>query len=87
MEKRKNLWMTAAILICGAASVFTSCTNEDTPADPADNLSEKIMGKWMKSEQGFQAARRLTTPTLAWSSSMTARTNTTVRTTADSGKP
>ena len=51
MEKRKNLWMTAAILICGAASVFTSCTNEDTPADPADNLPEKIMGKWMKSEQ------------------------------------
>ena len=39
-------WMIAAILICGAAT-FTSCTNEDNPADPAANLSEMIIGKWI----------------------------------------
>ena len=39
-------WMIAAILICGAAT-FTSCTNEDNPVNPVDNLSEKIIGKWI----------------------------------------
>ncbi len=39
-------WMIAAILICGATT-FTSCTNEDNPADPAANLSEMIIGKWI----------------------------------------
>ena len=38
--------MIAAILICGAAT-FTSCTNEDNPVNPVDNLSEKIIGKWI----------------------------------------
>ena len=38
--------MIAAILICGAAT-FTSCTNEDNPTDPAANLSEMIIGKWI----------------------------------------
>ena len=38
--------MLAAILICGATT-FTSCTNEDNPADPAANLSEMIIGKWI----------------------------------------
>ena len=38
--------MIAAILICGATT-FTSCTNEDNPADPAANLSEMIIGKWI----------------------------------------
>ena len=44
--KRLFQWMLAAILICGAAT-FTSCTNEDNPADPAANLSEMIIGKWI----------------------------------------
>ncbi len=39
-------WMLAATMICGAAT-FTSCTNEDNPADPAANLSEMIIGKWV----------------------------------------
>ena len=30
--KKISLWMMAAILICGAATMFTSCTNEDNPA-------------------------------------------------------
>ena len=42
----KNLlqWMMAAILVCGA-SVFTSCS-DDKDSD-IDDLSEKIIGKWM----------------------------------------
>ena len=44
--KRLFQWMLAAILICGATT-FTSCTNEDNPADPAANLSEMIIGKWI----------------------------------------
>ena len=44
--KRLFQWMLAAILICGA-TLFASCTNEDNPADPAANLSEKIIGKWV----------------------------------------
>ena len=49
MQKIIN-WMLAAILICGA-SVFTSCTsNDDNPAQPDLNLSEKIIGKWMVEE-------------------------------------
>lgn len=45
MKKMKNL-VLVAILICGA-TLFTACTNEDNPADPAVNLSEKIIGKWI----------------------------------------
>ena len=41
--------MLAAILICGVTT-FTSCTNEDNSADPAANLSEMIIGKWMQVE-------------------------------------
>ena len=50
MKTRKILWMLAAILFCGAAAMFTSCSNEDNPVDPVDNLSEKIIGKWVHSE-------------------------------------
>ncbi|MBO4730380.1 MAG: hypothetical protein J5593_02790, partial [Bacteroidaceae bacterium] len=40
-------WAIAAALICGA-SVFTSCSgNDDNPATPDLNLSEKIIGKWV----------------------------------------
>ena len=46
---KRVLWMLAAILICGTTT-FTSCTNEDNPADPADNLSEKIIGKWITAD-------------------------------------
>ena len=48
--KRLFQWMLAAILICGVAAMFTSCTNEDNPVDPVDNLSENIIGKWMPAE-------------------------------------
>ena len=35
--KRLFQWMLAAILFCGAAAMFTSCTNEDNPIiDPTD---------------------------------------------------
>lgn len=30
--------------------MFTSCSNDDNPVDPADNLAEKIIGKWMETE-------------------------------------
>ena len=44
--KRLMQWVMAAILICGA-TLFTSCMNEDNPVDPATNLSEMIIGKWI----------------------------------------
>ena len=47
--KRIFQWILAAILICGVTT-FTSCTNEDNPADPAANLSEMIIGKWIVTE-------------------------------------
>ena len=50
MKTRKILWLLAAILFCGVAAMFTSCTNEDNPVNPVDNLSEKIIGKWMPAE-------------------------------------
>ena len=39
----------AAALICGT-SVFSSCSKDDNPVDPADKLSEKIIGKWISTE-------------------------------------
>ena len=48
MKKYLN-WVLAAILICGA-SVFTSCTASDNPAQPAEpdlGVAEKIIGKWI----------------------------------------
>ena len=42
-------WVIAAALICGA-SVFTSCTKQDNPVNPADNLAEKIIGKWITAD-------------------------------------
>ena len=50
MKKLLN-FMLAAALICGA-SVFTSCTKDDNPVDPADNLAEKLIGKWMLYSDG-----------------------------------
>ena len=52
MKKIINL-MVAIALICGA-SVFTSCTKDDNPVDPADNLAEKIIGKWMTTDKNRQ---------------------------------
>ena len=45
----KNLlqWMMAAIFVCGA-SVFTSCS-DDKDSD-IENLSEKIIGKWITAD-------------------------------------
>lgn len=51
--KRMIHWMLAAILIC-SASVFTSCSKDDNPVNPADNLSEKIIGKWMTTDKNRQ---------------------------------
>ena len=42
-------WVMAAALICGT-SVFSSCSKDDNPVDPADKLSEKIIGKWISTE-------------------------------------
>jgi len=54
MKKLLN-FMLAAALICGA-SVFTSCTKDDNPVDPADNLAEKIIGKWIVADIDGQSA-------------------------------
>ena len=47
--KRLMQWVMAAALICGT-SVFSSCSKDDNPVDPADKLSEKIIGKWISTE-------------------------------------
>ena len=47
--KRLMQWVMAAALIC-SASVFSSCSKDDNPVDPADKLSEKIIGKWISTE-------------------------------------
>ena len=57
MKKIMN-WVLAAILICGA-SVFTSCTVSDNPAQPVEpdlNVAEKIIGKWMTADMYGQPA-------------------------------
>ena len=46
---RLKLWVMAAALICGS-TVFTSCSNDDNSVDPAKNLSEKIIGKWITAD-------------------------------------
>jgi hypothetical protein len=49
--KKMFHWMMAAILIC-VATVFSSCSsNDDNPTTPDLNVAEKIIGKWMKSDQ------------------------------------
>ena len=47
-------WVLAAALICGL-NVFSSCSNDDNPVKPADNLAEKIIGKWIMSDMGGMA--------------------------------
>ena len=39
-------WVIAAALIC-SSTLFTSCTKQDNPVGPTDNLAERILGKWM----------------------------------------
>lgn len=39
-------WLMTAILIYGT-TVFISCSKNDDPVDPTDNLAEKIIGKWL----------------------------------------
>ena len=56
MKKIMN-WVIAAIITCGA-SVFTSCTVSDNPAQPAEpdfNVAEKIIGKWITAESDGKA--------------------------------
>ena len=48
--KKVLFWMLAVILICGA-TLFSSCTNDDNPVKPEDNLAEKILGKWIKADR------------------------------------
>ena len=50
MKKMMN-WVLAATLICGA-SVFTSCS-DDKDSD-IENLSEKIIGKWITADKNGQ---------------------------------
>ncbi len=53
MKTKFFQWMMAAIFVCGA-SVFTSCS-DDKDSD-IENLSEKIIGKWVDSEIEGQPA-------------------------------
>ena len=39
-------WVFAAVLICGL-NVFSSCSSDDDKDPVIENLSEKIIGKWM----------------------------------------
>ena len=53
MKTKFFQWMMAAILVCGA-SVFTSCS-DDKDSD-IENLSEKIIGKWITADVNGQSA-------------------------------
>ena len=44
----------AVALIC-SSMVFTSCSKDDNPVNPADNLAEKIIGKWISAERNGEA--------------------------------
>lgn len=50
-------WLLVAILALSGMSVFTGCanSNSDNPANE-DNLSEKIIGKWMLAEYNGEPA-------------------------------
>ena len=57
MTKKLFYFVIAAALICGA-SVFTSCTVSDNPAQPVEpdlNVAEKIIGKWITAESDGKA--------------------------------
>ena len=57
MTKKLFYFVIAAALICGA-SVFTSCTASDNPAQSAEpdlNVAEKIIGKWITAESDGKA--------------------------------
>ena len=51
--KKVLSWAFAAALICGL-NVFTSCSTDDNPVKPADNLAEKIIGKWITADKNGQ---------------------------------
>ena len=49
--KKQVIWMMVAILtLCGSAMMTSCSSNDDNPATPDLNLSEKIIGKWMPAE-------------------------------------
>ena len=49
--KKLFQWVFAATLIISSLSVFTSCKSDDDKDPVIDNLSEKIIGKWMFDEK------------------------------------
>ena len=53
--KRLFQWAIAVALIC-SSTVFTGCSKNDTPVNPADNLAEKIIGKWITADMNGQPA-------------------------------
>jgi hypothetical protein len=70
--KKVLLRAFAAALICGT-TVFTSCSTDDNPVKPTDNLAEKLIGKWMLAAINGQlvstdgkAVYTLTSPTKAY---------------------
>ena len=47
--KKQVIWMMVAILtLCGSAMMTSCSSNDDNPATPDLNLSEKIIGKWIE---------------------------------------
>ena len=70
--KKFLFWGFAAALICGA-TMFTSCSTDDNPVKPTENLAEKLIGKWMLASIDGQpeptdgkAVYTLTSPTKAY---------------------
>ena len=48
---QKKLWMLAAILYCGA-NVFTSCTNDDNPNVPTDEVELQLQKMTLREKVG-----------------------------------
>lgn len=55
MRILKQWVLVAALVICGTAAVFTSCSSNDDNAGNDNALAEKVMGKWMLIDSDGQA--------------------------------
>jgi hypothetical protein len=61
---RKNLWMLAAILICGTTMMFTSCSVEDNPVENNQQTDRDVFEKQLSTTLSDAAQVQNLQPTL-----------------------
>ena len=84
MKKMMN-WVLAAALICGL-NVFSSCSTDDNPVKPADNLAEKIIGKWIVEDYNGQTLSSNEKTVYTFVSATKAYVSTAISTRPETGK-